>query len=371
MRLAGGDRLLPLRVEARDAPLGTVREGVVGPAAASLLRGRLPPPAAPKTARVASSLRARKAAALFTALSLAACVSHTPRPGSRPSAPTVKIGKPYTVFGVTYFPADDRGYDERGLASWYGPGFHALSTANGERYDQDGITAAHKTLPMPSYVEVENLDNGRRLTVRLNDRGPFVAGRIIDLSRRSAQLLGVDRPGTARVRVRRVFPDGATLAALAPPPAAVVAAVPAAPLPPGSAPAAVLEAAVPDGAARDGDTRGRDARDGGPAVAVAAVATVAVPGAATAAQSTQRAPATAAAPSFVQVAALADAGKAAWLKGYLSAFGPVVTQPTAAGLTRVRLGPYAARPAADAALAQVRAAGYTDAHIVATPAARP
>ena len=138
------------------------------------------------------SVRTGVSAALL-ALTLTACASHTPHPAARPAPPplgAVKIGKPYQVAGVTYAPADDRSYDAIGIASWYGPGFHALSTANGERYDQDGITAAHKTLPMPSYVEVENLDNGRRLTVRVNDRGPFVEGRIIDLSRRSAQFWG-------------------------------------------------------------------------------------------------------------------------------------------------------------------------------------
>jgi hypothetical protein len=103
----------------------------------------------------------------------------------------VKIGKPYQVAGITYYPADEREYREEGVASWYGPGFHAGSTANGERYDQDDLTAAHRTLPMPSWVEVENLDNGRKLTVRINDRGPFARGRIIDLSRKAAQLLGV------------------------------------------------------------------------------------------------------------------------------------------------------------------------------------
>ena len=157
-------------------------------------------------------------ASLALLLLLAACAGGSkPRPASKPSQ-TVKIGKPYQVFGVWYHPSDDRDYDETGVASWYGPGFHALDTANGERYDQDDLTAAHKTLPMPSYVEVTNLENGRKLVVRINDRGPFAKGRIIDLSRRSAQLLGVDKAGTAKVRVRRVFPDGKTVVALAAPP---------------------------------------------------------------------------------------------------------------------------------------------------------
>ncbi len=148
--------------------------------------------------------------ALVPALMLAACAG-TPKPKSgsaQAPASGVKIGRPYEVFGKTYTPRDDRDYDQRGTASWYGPTFHAKPTATGEIYNQDDLTAAHKTLPMPSWVEVTNLDNGRTLTVRINDRGPFVEGRIIDLSRRSAQLLGVDGPGLARVRVKRVFPKG-------------------------------------------------------------------------------------------------------------------------------------------------------------------
>jgi rare lipoprotein A len=239
-------------------------------------------------------------ASLALLLVVTACAGgDKPRPASKP-AQTVKIGKPYQVFGIWYYPSDDRDYDETGIASWYGPGFHALDTANGERYDQDDLTAAHKTLPMPSYVEVTNLENGRKLVVRINDRGPFAKGRIVDLSRRSAQLLGVDKAGTAKVRVRRIFPDGKTVAALAAPPP---------PPPPASA------------------------KPAGPA-------------------------------SYVQVAALSDPGRIAWLTGYLAAFGPVATENAPGGLTRVRLGPYEAVDDANAALAKLRAAGYTDARLI-------
>jgi rare lipoprotein A len=119
----------------------------------------------------------------------------------------VKIGKPYQVGGVWYYPADDRLYDEVGLASWYGGRFHEGATANGESYDMDRVGAAHPTLPLPSYVEVTALDSGRTILVRINDRGPFKQGRIIDLSRRAAQLLGIDRAGVMPVRVRRVEPS--------------------------------------------------------------------------------------------------------------------------------------------------------------------
>jgi len=114
----------------------------------------------------------------------------------------VKIGKPYEVAGNWYYPAPGAGYDEEGVASWYGPDFQGKSTANGETYNMHRLTAAHPTLPMPCYVEVTNTDNGRSIVVRINDRGPYKAGRIIDLSHRAAQLLAVTRSGTANVRVR-------------------------------------------------------------------------------------------------------------------------------------------------------------------------
>ncbi|MEN6544232.1 septal ring lytic transglycosylase RlpA family protein [Parvibaculum sp.] len=115
-----------------------------------------------------------------------------------------KIGKPYQVAGVWYYPHEDENYDSTGIGSWYGPQFHGKSTANGETFDQEALTAAHPTLPMPVLVRVTNLENGRSLVVRVNDRGPFVNGREIDLSRKAAELLGYDRKGTARVRVQYV-----------------------------------------------------------------------------------------------------------------------------------------------------------------------
>ncbi|SFR80798.1 septal ring lytic transglycosylase RlpA family protein [Sphingomonas jatrophae] len=129
------------------------------------------------------------------------------RERARPvSDAVVKIGKPYQVRGRTYYPRDDRDYDETGLASWYG-GESGRLTANGERRDGRMTAAAHKTLPLPSYVEVTVLETGRKLTVRVNDRGPFAEGRIIDLSETAARRLGIKRDGIARVRVRRVYPS--------------------------------------------------------------------------------------------------------------------------------------------------------------------
>ena len=122
--------------------------------------------------------------------------------GAITANPVYKIGNPYQVGGVWYYPERDLAYDETGIGSWYGDEFAGRLTANGEIFDPDIVTAAHKTLPMPSVVRVTNLDNGKSLVVRINDRGPFVAGRIIDLSREAARLIGYRDQGIARVRVQ-------------------------------------------------------------------------------------------------------------------------------------------------------------------------
>ena len=112
--------------------------------------------------------------------------------------------KPYQVNGQWYYPADEPDYDQIGIASWYGDAFNGKPTADGEIFDTQAYTAAHKTLPLPSIVEVTNLDNGRSMQLRLNDRGPFVGDRLIDLSKGAADKLGILRPGLARVRVRYI-----------------------------------------------------------------------------------------------------------------------------------------------------------------------
>lgn len=117
-----------------------------------------------------------------------------------------KVGRPYQISGRWYTPAIDNDYSEVGIASWYGPGFDGRPTANGEKFDEDKVSAAHTTLPLPSYVEVTNLDNGKQLYVRVNDRGPFADDRIIDLSKRAAELLGSRSTGLARVRVKIAEP---------------------------------------------------------------------------------------------------------------------------------------------------------------------
>lgn len=136
---------------------------------------------------------------------LAAACASTPEPRLG-SGGHYKLGRPYQIGGKWYHPRDERDYAETGVASWYGPGFHGRLTANGERFDENGVSAAHRTLPLPSHLEVTNLDNGRRLVVRVNDRGPYAHDRILDLSRRAAQLLGMEQRGTARVRLKRVYP---------------------------------------------------------------------------------------------------------------------------------------------------------------------
>jgi rare lipoprotein A len=132
-------------------------------------------------------------------------------PGPAPTPPTQQTeprstkGNPpfYEVLGKRYFVLPSaEGYQERGVASWYGPGFHTGQTSNGERFDMYALSAAHKTLPLPTWVEVTNLRNGRSVTVRVNDRGPFKDGRIIDLSYSAAEKLDMLREGTTFVEVR-------------------------------------------------------------------------------------------------------------------------------------------------------------------------
>lgn len=158
--------------------------------------------------------RARLALVLLAGASLAACATprypnHAGGPGGAAPSPGqggYKVGSPYQVAGVWYVPKEDPTYDHTGVASWYGDAFHMKATANGETFDMNAVSAAHTTLPLPSMVQVTNLDNGKSITVRVNDRGPFVGNRIIDLSHEAARQLGYDRAGLANVRVRYVGP---------------------------------------------------------------------------------------------------------------------------------------------------------------------
>jgi rare lipoprotein A len=137
-------------------------------------------------------------------------MSHVPDAVPRVEKRTIAGNKnPYTVLGKTYYlMEDERAYIERGKASWYGFKFNGERTSNGELYDMFAMTGAHKTLPIPSYVRVTSLDNRTSVVVRINDRGPFHAGRIIDLSYAAAQRLGITRAGTGYVEVEVVVPEG-------------------------------------------------------------------------------------------------------------------------------------------------------------------
>jgi rare lipoprotein A len=173
---------------------------------------------------------------LLTALLLAACTG-TPPVGDRPEGgvahdvpdavpkvePRSRYGNPpvYEVAGKRYvvLPSSD-GFVERGVASWYGAPFHGRRASSGETYDMYAMTAAHPTLPLPTYVQVTNLENGRKAVVRINDRGPFHANRVIDLSYAAARKLGVLQKGTAMVELRALDPRGSTAASPTPKPAA-------------------------------------------------------------------------------------------------------------------------------------------------------
>jgi len=285
-----------------------------------------------------------RAAALSIGLLLASCgVPRPERPGPvrRPepgrqepprsqgpaSDSPVKIGKPYQVAGLWYYPADDGAYDEVGFASWYGAQFHGGQTANGERFDMDRVGAAHKTLPLPSYVEVTALDTGRKIIVRINDRGPFVTNRIIDLSRRSAQLLGIERTGVARVRVRRVYPSDSDRLALR-----------------WGRPAAEQPyASQAELAALNQRFVARPAQPKAPPLVAAAVPDEAVP----------------VGGWFIQVAAVSNRDRAEEIAELIAAR----VEP-AGNLWRVRMGPYKSDLEATSALAQVRSRGYQDARLV-------
>jgi rare lipoprotein A len=240
--------------------------------------------------------RSRTLVVLIPAVAtLAACATPHPRLASRLPGPSgdlpsgaggrYKVGDPYQVAGVWYVPKEQPNYDETGVASWYGDEFNMKPTANGEIFDMAALSAAHTTLPLPSIVEVTNLDNGRKLQVRVNDRGPFVGGRLIDLSHAAARELGYDQKGLAHVRVRYVGPAPlggsdvryasntprpaypspasaplapvapvavAAMPAFVPPQPVAVAATPLAPVTPGAEPAAqpVMAAAAPQGVYR-------------------------------------------------------------------------------------------------------------------------
>jgi rare lipoprotein A len=150
--------------------------------------------------------RLRRWALIGGLLALAGCGSGSKEPPPLPRAdpgygPHFKVGQPYQINGTWYRPQFVTEYDAVGVASWYGASYHGRFTANGETYDMHALTAAHPTLPLPSVVRVTNLENGRSLVLRVNDRGPFLKNRLIDLSQAAARELGFERQGLAQVHV--------------------------------------------------------------------------------------------------------------------------------------------------------------------------
>lgn len=252
--------------------------------------------------------------------------------------PHYKIGAPYEIDGRTYTPMADPGHEEIGVASWYGDAFHGKLTANGEIFDKRRLSAAHRTLPMPTIVEVENLENGRTIRVRVNDRGPFARDRVIDLSHAAADALGFTAQGTAKVRVR--YLAEANLADLAPLPREAAQAFVSA----GQREAAV---ATPAAARRDplADLIARSA--GAPAAAAAKpVATTDL---------------------WVEVAEVDDVAKLSGMRLYVPGDGPIELHSKNKGgrmVQSLRLGPFFSEALAAASLERARGAGFGAARIV-------
>jgi len=260
-------------------------------------------------------------------LALASCVGPPdPRPAGavvplhqpRVSDDTVKVGATYTAGGRSYTPRDERNYEETGMASWYGEELRGSRTANGEAFDPDGFSGAHRTLPLPSYVEVTSLETGRTILVRINDRGPFHSSRIIDLSLGAARQLGITGRGAHQVRLRRVEPGEQDKLALR-----------------RGAPVALRRAPAANELARI-----RASADWQAPPRAGAGATLP----------------TGAGPFFLQVASFSSEQRARILASKIGA-----DVSTIAGTWRVRLGPYKTADKAFAALAPLAARGYPDA----------
>ncbi len=237
------------------------------------------------------------------------------------------LGKPYKVAGRWFKPKKDPTYDKTGTASWYGPKFHSRKTANGEWFDMNYPTAAHATLPLPSYVKVTNLSNGKAIIARLNDRGPFVGDRIIDMSRKSATLLGYKNKGKTEVRVQFVGPaplndQGSHLAAMN---RELNRNTP-------------LHQMIASANRASGETAATPVADTNPDSGY-----------------------------FVQVASFSDQQNANRARAQLQGLGPVRVSPVNGAygtVYRVQLGPLSNQNEAQQALSRVVAAGHQDARVV-------
>lgn len=276
-----------------------------------------------------------------------------------------KVGKPYQIKGVWYYPNVNYDYVETGVASWYGRDFHGKKTANGEIYDMNLLTAAHRTLPLPSMVRVTNLENGRQIKLRVNDRGPYAHGRIIDLSRRAAQLLGFDKQGTARVKVEIMADESRQLAMLAT----------------GGAEPTGTAAALSSVTAAPTTAMGTEALESLPGAKVATTQSsaglaedpVPVQPAGSSLNDLPKADGTiTVVPTkqtqlFIQAGAFTNVSNANRLRAKLAAYGPSRVVPAFIGqqrFYRVQLGPIATVADADATLEMVLAAGHPEARLV-------
>lgn len=296
-----------------------------------------------------AQLVGRSSMVFCLALSLAGC--GTTGGGAPPSvdAPDAvvgnyKVGKPYQIKGRWYRPEYDPSYVRTGTASWYGADFHGLATANGEVFDKEQITAAHPTLPLPSIARVTNLDNGRSIEVRVNDRGPFIGDRLIDLSQAAARKLGYEGRGLAPVRVEflgladaRGTPPAPTAGKRRPAPPAAIA----------------VASAPPVASLRRGPTPG--------IITVAATTPVAAP------MRHDPSAACLVGAQFVQIGAFSDTAQVLAAMATVEGLERVQVEPAFAGdkaVARVRLGPVANPEAANRLLDRVTALGYHDAFAV-------
>jgi len=291
------------------------------------------------------------------ALALAGCGTRSG--GETVAAPNAngfyKIGNPYRIDGAWYYPAVDWNYNKTGIASWYGPDFDGKYTANGERFDMNALTGANPTLPIPSIVEVTNLDNGRSIQLRVNDRGPYARNRILDVSRRAAQLLGFETTGTAHVRVRLLQQPTLQAQLLAQrnggpdvePPTQLAAAEPVA--------AVNTQALAPPAGTPP------------PRAATARLALVTPADAATPKVHLVKTPAAASSKMYIQAGAFSRIENAETLKTKLARFGTVSVNTVqikgGASIYRVRIGPIATPAEADRLLSDVVSSGVTQARL--------
>lgn len=290
----------------------------------------------------------------------AACATeraaYIPSPPAAGSGGMYKVGNPYQIDGTWYYPREQPDYDETGVASWYGPTFYGHRTANGEIYNAGDLTAAHRTLPMPVNVRVTNLDNGKSLVVRVNDRGPYAKGRIIDVSEQAAKLLGFYKNGTARVRVtyiaRSTRPDGAPLPSNDTPPE-IASAIPAVPAPKVDSLALATVAGAPVAPPVQLASLPAAAPDPVPADAGPPTGQV------------TQVPVPAATHLYVQVGAFSSYENAMRLRDELGGDLRISTiQHNGQKLYRVRTAPLDSTSDADAALARLSGLGSNDAHII-------